>query len=523
MSLRTSKPSMSLFDQNIPYLERIGRKVPVASTKTALVTAALVPIWAVTVLPLTILYQGVNFIFLKPLQTTSREDFLPPLDSGHHVDPATVVPRADRKYDVIVLGATGFTGKLAARHLALQYGVDNTVKWAIAGRSLTKCKAVLQELAEELQNPDILNVDTIEVDVTVPSTLPALVEQTRVVATTAGPYTYHGNTVVEFCAKYGTHYCDITGEVDWVKAMLVKWQETAAQTGAKLVSFCGHDSIPWDLTVMKLQQALKEECQDDLQTVTMWDEMVGGAPGGTLATFFANLDGKAIQAPVADFDPMLRLPDGSKSPFVARADLSWTVAPSTSPWETNKESGARRYTMPFVMAPVNAKVVRWSHALRQAGAHSLVYRESCLCGDWKTAFVSYTGLIMFGSMLLNPVTRGWLSRFGGLPQPGQGPSMKNMQDKHYLCVSAEGIGAAGNRCESTIYFPKDAGCLETSRMLVESALCLALQEENLPVQPGGFWSPSTALGQVLLDRLVATGTHFESRVIPVEAAMRSKL
>lgn len=514
--------------RNVPYIDRMGRKLPTVSTGSAIATAAFVPVWAVTILPFTVLYQ-VGKAALKPLvsmttTTKKNQDHLPPLDTGYKVDPAQIIPRADRKYDVVVLGATGFTGGLAVRYLAEQYGTDSKVKWAIAGRSQAKLDQLLQQLADELNMPELVDkIDTLLVDVTLASTLPKLVGQTRVVATTAGPYTFYGNSVVEFCAKFGTHYVDITGEVDWVKSMVCQWQDTAAASGSKLISFCGHDSIPWDLSTWKLQEILKQNANDDLEKVTFWDDIKAEAPGGTLATAMASIEGKSIQAPKMDFDPFLRLSDGTKSKFVAKADLPWSVAKSESPWDTASNTGSQRYTMPFVMAGVNSQIVRWSHALRQEPSTKLTYREMAVCPDWKTAWVSYTSLIIFGSLLMNPVTASLMKRHV-LPKPGEGPSMNKMLHSNFLCVSGVGVGTAGTVAESVMYFPKDPGCMETARMLIESALSLALQEDELPVSSsgGGFWTPSTGMGQVLLDRLVATGTHFEAQVVNAKP-VRSKL
>jgi short subunit dehydrogenase-like uncharacterized protein len=329
---------------------------------------------------------------------------------------------------------------------------------------------------------------------------------------------------VEFCAKFGTHYVDITGEVDWVKAMLLQWQDTAVQSGSKLISFCGHDSIPWDLSVMKLAETLEKECQDELTSVTFWDDAVAAAPGGTLATVMAAIEGKAIAAPRANFDPFLRLPDGTKSQYVSKNNSPWTVAKSESPWDTDKSKKSARYTMPFVMAGVNGGVVRWSHALRQQASKDLTYSEMAVCADWKTAMVQYTGLVMLGSMLLNPVTASLMKRYV-LPKAGEGPDMDKMLKKHFLSVSGVGVGKNGNVAESIMYFPTDPGCLETAKMMIESALCLAKQDDELPVKTGGFWTPASGLGQVLLDRLVATGTHFETHVIknPTKQAVQSKL
>lgn len=312
-------------------------------------------------------------------------------------------------------------------------------------------------------------------------------------------------------AKFGTNYADITGEIDWVKAMAVQWQETAQKSGAKLVSLCGHDSVPWDLSVSKMQEMLQRKCGDDLKTVTFWDDLRGSAPGGTLATILNALGGKTIKAPRGEFDPFLRLPDGSKSKYVCKASNPVFIGRANSPWENTSQTG-ERWTAPFVMAGVNSQVVRWSHALRQSGSNSLTYSEMQLCPDFRGAFVSYFGLATMGALILNPLTLPLMKKYA-LPKPGEGPSMEKMLKKNYLCVFGEGIGAKGNRVECIMYFPRDAGCLDTSRMLVESALCLAKDDLKTP---GGFWTPSTGMGDHLFNRLIESGTHFHSRVIRKE-------
>jgi short subunit dehydrogenase-like uncharacterized protein len=185
-------------------------------------------VWITTFVPFTLVCLLLNRLIIKPL----RGQYEPPkIDSGHEVKDKDVKPRADRTYDVVVLGATGFTGRLAVRHLAKTYGVNKSVKWAMAGRSAKKLDKIKKELAEELNIKEMAQVDTIVVDALDPSTLPKLVTQTRAVATTVGPYALYGNHVVEFCAKYGTHYVDITGELDWVRTMYMHWQDTAKKDG----------------------------------------------------------------------------------------------------------------------------------------------------------------------------------------------------------------------------------------------------------------------------------------------------
>jgi len=252
------------------------------------------PVWTAAVLPATCAYQLARFAVAKLAAGNEKKKKTPSLeslDSGRTVDASELVPRQQRKYDLVVLGATGFAGSLAVRHLLKTYGggagsSKNKVKWAVAGRSKTKLDAVLTKVANELGiDVDAKDIDKIVVDTSDPTTLPDLVSQTKVVATTVGPFALYGNNVVEYCAKYGTHYVDITGEVDWVKVMKCKWQATAETNGAKLVSFCGHDCVPWDLCVAKFEDILNKECDGDtLKSASFWDEAKGGASGGTIAT-----------------------------------------------------------------------------------------------------------------------------------------------------------------------------------------------------------------------------------------------
>jgi short subunit dehydrogenase-like uncharacterized protein len=494
---QSSKPRVSKLASPV---DKEGREVQPVSPALLLAALTILPVWAVTVVPFAVVYQASRKI-LKPVLPKHKSQ---PLDSGYKVDDSMIKPRQERKYDIVVLGATGFTGKLAVRHLAKVYGVDGSkVKWAVAGRSQDKLDKAKKEIGEEL-GVDLSNIDCIIVDTSVASTMPKLVQDTRCVATTAGPYALYGSAVVEFCAKFGTHYVDITGEVDWVKAMMLQWQDTAKKTGARLISFCGHDSIPWDISTFKMMQVMKEKLGDDLQSVCFWDEAKGGAPGGTLATAFSIIEGKSIKPPKTDFNPFLKLADGSRSQYDTKTQFPLITKKAQSPWTTKNK---RRWVVPFVMAPVNGAVVRWSHALQQKGSRQLFYSETQVFNDFVSAAVTYIGLVIVSGLLFNPITAYILKNYI-LPKPGSGPSIKEM-DSNFACVYGEGIGAKGSRVESIMYFDKDLGCLETSRLLIESGLSLALSEDELPAKDGGFYPPAIGMGDVLLDRMTQTGTSFQ--------------
>eukprot|EP00594_Rhizosolenia_setigera_P009992 CAMPEP_0178959756 /NCGR_PEP_ID=MMETSP0789-20121207/12499_1 /TAXON_ID=3005 /ORGANISM="Rhizosolenia setigera, Strain CCMP 1694" /LENGTH=344 /DNA_ID=CAMNT_0020642857 /DNA_START=823 /DNA_END=1857 /DNA_ORIENTATION=+ len=342
----------------------------------------------------------------------------------------------------------------------------------------------------------------------------ALVNDAKCVASSAGPFYLYGSNVVEFCAKYGTHYVDITGEVDWVKTMIMKWDEKAQETGAKLVSCCGCDSIPWDLSVYKMAQLLKSN-DDELVEVNCYNDMKGGGPsGGTLATMLINLDGKTSH-PKYDINPLLKLPDGSKS--AAKTKLLPVLIPGSVSEEDVGSSLSMKGESPFVMSAVNCEIIKRTQALTNkssASSTSLKFRDVLLFKDFKTAFMNWFTLVAGGTLIFTPF------RNSVILKPGEGPTRK-MMDDGYLAVFGYGKGTKGNIVESLLYYPNEVGYKDTARMLVESGLTLALDGEKMPVKNGGCYSPAFCMGDALLDRLSVGGTKFFSRVLPEN--MQSKL
>ena len=337
------------------------------------------------------------------------------------------------------------------------------------------------------------------------ATLPNLVKDTKVVLTTVGPFARHGSPVVESCAKYGTHYVDITGEDGWVRQMILRWDDTAQKTGAKLVSHCGCDCIPSDATVMMLESALPEG--EELDSALSLLQMEGGASGGTFSTIFMGLEGEANDGHSHDFDPALKLPDGSRS----------TCNTKFTPPFINSVKQAGRYfgsyfTFFFLSIP-NAATVKRSNALR--GRSSLLkFQEGVVHPDFKTGFVVLFTQIFLLTLLSNPVT-GYLMK-KALPKPGEGPTMDEMENKFFFCITGYGVGSKGSRTRSVLYYPNDVGYLETARMISECALSLAFDEEKLPSKKGGCFTPTTALGQNLLDRLTSTGSKAAAELVSSE-------
>lgn len=510
--LLSSRDTMLVWKQ----FELDGKRHSRQSTASFLATTMVgVPFWLTVLLPLTSMYQiGKRLVTfgnnnndnLDELNKKREEEKLAMMKETFP-KPSDLKPSKDRKYDVVLLGATGFTGKLTAHYIAKAYK-DKDLTWAIAGRSKTKLDSILNEIGSETEK----NIHTIIVDTSKLSTIHGLVKDTNTVITTAGPFCKYGNNVVAFCAKYGTNYVDITGETGWNKEMMMKWEKVAKQTGAKIISFCGCDSIPWDMTVYKIRQLMRDQCKDTLMNVKCYDYVKGGVSGGTIDTVLTNLDGKYIE-PRFPHDPYYLNRDGGKS-----LKKSKNKSPQNISWTTHNGGS---WTSPFIMSTVNGEVVKRSHVLDDECAATkstssqkkhidLEYEEYAVHPTFKEAFTSLFGLIFGVTAMLNPITSVPMKKF--LPKPGEGPT-KAQRENGFLIVSGKGTGVNGSIVESAIYFPSDPGYKETARMVAESGLCLALNNDLIPAEGGGFFTPSVGMGDVLLERLCRSGCKFASKVV----------
>jgi short subunit dehydrogenase-like uncharacterized protein len=389
--------------------------------------------------------------------------------------------------------------------------VNNEVKWAIAGRSEAKLNKLKEELATIA--PNALDLDTIIVDTTKPSTMHNLVKDTRAIITSAGPFWKYGSKVVEFCVKYGTDYVDTTGENGWNKEMIMKWNKVAVQTGSKVISLCGMDSIPWDLTFYKLSQLVNDDKDDHLVNVQFFDELKGGISGGTIDTMVSIAIDNSYKEGRYDFDPYYQSIEGKKINLKSKDTSTLLLKPSSK--------GDGKWTVPWLMSMVNFEVVKRSNALLNGSSDdnndnaskrkSLEYQETWVQPSFKDAFVQWFGTIIGATALLNPIS-GYPMRNFILPKPGSGPSDRSLS-KGYLFLTAQGQSKLGKRVESSLYFPNDPGYADTARMVTESGLCLALDADKLPVQGGGFYTPGIGMGDALLERLCRTGCKFASRII----------
>jgi short subunit dehydrogenase-like uncharacterized protein len=397
----------------------------------------------------------------------------------------------DREYDLVLYGASGYAGALTAAHLA-EHAPPGT-RVALAGRSRERLAAARDGLP-----PAGRAWPLIEADATDPASLAALAGATRVVATTVGPYARYGLPLVEACARAGTHYADLTGEVLFVREAVDRYDALARGTGARIVHACGYDSIPSDLAVLLLHQRAAADGAGDLRDVRLVATARGGFSGGTVDSIRGQVDtmrrDPAARRLVAD--PFGLSPDRAVEPD--------TPQPADAARPTRLADG--RWVAPFVMAPFNTRIVRRSNALQgHAYGRGLRYGELMGCGQGPvgaaTAVAATAGLVAFAAAMVVPPTRALLDRV--LPAPGSGPSAE-ARERGWFRATVDAETDGGRRYRAEVAGRGDPGYAATAVMLGQSALALALDGGRLPDRAGSL-TPATALGGVLVERLRAAG------------------
>jgi short subunit dehydrogenase-like uncharacterized protein len=426
--------------------------------------------------------------------------------------------KASRQYDLVLWGATGFTGQLVAEYLARKYGVDRDVRWALAGRNRGKLEELRTQLvaidAKAAQLPILVG------DATERASLAKVVADARVVITTVGPYAVHGKEMVAACVEHGTDYVDLTGETNFAREMIDLHHVRAGETGARIVHCCGFDSIPSDLGTLVLQEEMQKRHGVRCAEVKFYmGEASGGISGGTLASMM-NLFS------VATKDRELRRLMGD--PYALNPDRKERGPDGRDQQGPRWDADTKRWTGPFVMAAINTRVVRRSNALL-GWKYGRDFRYSeCMsfgtgpCG-WLTAAGLTAGLGAFAMAATWEPTRKILEK--RLPGPGEGPS-KEKRDKGFFVVRLLGIGESGRpngangangkdggapRLMETVRGQADPGYGETAKMLSEAALCLA--KDGLAVG-GGVLTPASCMGMRLVDRLRAAGMTFAVEEAP---------
>ncbi len=405
----------------------------------------------------------------------------------------------ERAFDLVLLGATGFTGRLVAEYMLQRHGVGGELRWALAGRDEAKLASVRESLGPAAAALALITADSHQRD-----SLDKLVAQTRAVCSTVGPYALHGSELVAACARAGTDYCDLTGEVPWMHRMIGAHQDAARASGARLVHCCGFDSIPSDLGVWFLQQQAQARFGRPLTRVRMGVERMRGTMSGGTAASMLNIIEETRRDP--------NVARVAKNPF-ALCPPEWQKGPR-QPYVKGPEFDPQldSWLAPFVMAAINTRVVHRSHALQgRSWGNEFVYDEAMMTGagfagrrrawGWSLALGSFALGASFGP------TRGLMAkRF--LPKPGEGPNAEQ-REKGFFRLLFDGRSEHGDHLRVRVTGDRDPGYGSTAKMLGEAAYTLAT---DVPAgsPPGGFWTPSTVMAEKLIPRLVDhAGLTFE--------------
>ncbi len=370
--------------------------------------------------------------------------------------------RANTEFDIIVYGASGFTGRLVAEYLAGRYGVGGEVKWAMAGRSADK----LAQVRDEIGTPK--DVPLVVADADDPASLKAMVERTKAVLTTVGPYQLYGSALVAACAAAGTDYLDLCGEPAWMRQMIDAHDAEARRTGARIVFSCGFDSIPFELGAFFVEEIAKTRLGAPVPRVKgRVRRMKGGFSGGTAASLQATMAAAAKDPSIIAWltDPF-SLANGFKGPAQPPGDKA----------EHDPDLDAQ--VGPFVMATINTKNVHRANALLDhAWGQDFVYDEMVVIDPKAPPAASLGG--------------------PNMPKPGEGPS-KEERETGFFDVAFIGIAADGRQVRAGVTGDKDPGYGSTSKMISEAAICLVKDATEVR---GGVWTPGAAMGARLIKRL----------------------
>lgn len=379
--------------------------------------------------------------------------------------------RKTPEFDIVVYGATGYTGRLVAEYLAREYADDKTLRWAMAGRSAEKLAAVRDEIGAPAETPLVV------ADASDPASLYAMVERTRVVLTTVGPYQLYGSELVAACAESGTDYVDLCGEPAWMRQMIDVHADAAKTSGARIVFSCGFDSIPFDLGVYYLQQAANERFGGPVSRVKgRVRKMKGTFSGGTAASL------KATMAAAKANPEIYQL---LSNHFALAPGFTGPEQPPAS--KPEYDASLDSWAAPFIMAAINTRNVHRSNALLgHAYGEHFVYDEMLLTGPGEP-----------GRAIAEAVASDRSLSSDKAPKPGEGPTAQERENGYYDILFI-GESNDGKTIKASVSGKRDPGYGSTSRMIAESAVCLVRDATDTA---GGIWTTAPAMGERLIKRL----------------------
>ena len=388
---------------------------------------------------------------------------------------------ASSKFDIIVYGATGFTGQLVAEYFGAHYTGKDDPKWAMAGRRLDKLAAVRDAIGAPADTPLIV------ADAGDPASLKAMVDQTQSVVSTVGPYQLYGSELVAACAAMGTDYLDLCGEPVWMRQMIDAHEATAKSSGARIVFSCGFDSLPFELGVFFCQETARKVLGAPVSRVKgRVRNMKGTFSGGTAAS---------IKATFAAAAKDLSLVAMLKNPFVLTPGFEGPKQPPGNKPLFDQDLDA--WTAPFVMATINTRSVHRSNLLMGFPyGRDFVYDEMVLTGPGEKGEANAKLVVAANAQLGG----------AGGPKPGEGPSKAERESGLYDLLFV-GLAPDGRQVRVAVRGDRDPGYGSTSKMIGECAVCLL---RDAPEVRGGIWTPGAAMGDRLIKRLVDhAGLTFE--------------
>jgi short subunit dehydrogenase-like uncharacterized protein len=378
------------------------------------------------------------------------------------------------KFDIIVYGATGFTGQLVAEYFATQYRDDTALKWAMAGRSLDKLKSVRDAIGASADTP-LIEADSSNVD-----SLKAMIGQTKCVVSTVGPYQFYGADLLAACAASGTDYLDLCGEPVWMRQMIDAHQATAERSGARIVFSCGFDSLPFELGVFYCQEAAKQAFGAPAQRVKgRVRGMKGTFSGGTYASVKAS-----FTAAAKDLSLVALL----KNPFVLTPGFEGPKQPPGNKPVFDEE--LQSWTAPFVMSTINTRSIHRSNMLMGFPyGRDFIYDEMVLTGPGEQGQAN-AKLVMAANNKMSG---------NDAPKPGEGPSKEERETGSYDLLFVA-LAPDGRQVHVAVKGDRDPGYGATSKMIAECAICLLRDTREVRA---GIWTPGAAMGERLIKRLVA--------------------
>jgi short subunit dehydrogenase-like uncharacterized protein len=380
--------------------------------------------------------------------------------------------KSSSKFDIVVYGATGFTGQLVCEYLAAHYKGESGLKWAMAGRSLDKLKSVRDAIGAPADTP-LIPADSSDV-----GSLKAMVEQTRSVLTTVGPYQWYGNELIAACAASGTDYLDLCGEPVWMRQMIDKHEAEAKASGARILFSCGFDSVPFELGAFFVQEEAKRAFGAPAARVKgrvrdMRGTFSGGTAASGRATFEAVSKDLSLVAILNDHFALtpgfkgVKQPKGNKPVY---------------------EEDMRSWTAPFTMALINTRNIHRSNMLMGFPyGQDFVYDEMVLTGSGEQGEANAKKVMAMNSEKTGPNAR----------KPGEGPSREEQENGLYDLLYVA-VAPDGREVRISVKGDRDPGYGSTSKIISECAICLV---RDTPDVPAGFWTPGAAMQHRLIKRL----------------------